>query len=196
MRGAPAAPYTVRMKARGFDPLRLDVGAFAKEGGRLEGDWPLPELARLADAAAPEAPARDADTVRWQARGESRAVHGGPAQAWLHLEAGTKIALQCQRCLQPVPMTLAARRSFLFVPGEATAAELDAESEDDVLALTRALDLRALVEDELLLVLPLVPRHDRCPSPLVASQEDGTPVEVPPHPFAALASLKGRTRPN
>ncbi len=184
------------MKARGFDPLRLDVGAFAKEAGRLEGDWPLPELARLADSAAPEAPARETDRVHWQARGESRSVRGEPAQVWLHLEAGAKIALQCQRCLQPVRVPIAAQRSYLFVPGENAAAELDAESEDDVLALTRSLDLQALVEDELLLILPLVPMHDRCPSPLVAGQEDEAPLDAPPHPFAALASLKGRTRPN
>jgi uncharacterized protein len=184
------------MKSRGFDPLRLDVGAFAKEGGQLEGDWPLARLARLVDSAVPEAPARDTDRVRWQARGESRAVRGGPAQVWLHLGASAKIALQCQRCLQPVPVALTAQRSFLFVPGEDTAAELDAESEDDVLALTRSLNLQALVEDELLLVLPLVPRHDRCPSPLVSGQGEETSVDVPLHPFAALASLKGRTRPN
>jgi uncharacterized protein len=184
------------MKARGFDPLRLDVAAFAKEAGRLEGDWPLAALARLAESAAPEAPPRDTDRVRWQAQGESRTVRGGPAQVWLHVEAGTEVALQCQRCLQPMPVALAAQRSFLFVPGEGTAAELDAESEDDVLALTRSLNLQELVEDELLLVLPLVPRHDRCPSPLVVAEEAEAPVDAPLHPFAALAGLKGRTRPN
>ena len=45
-----------------------------------------------------------------------------------------------------------------FVRGEDAAAELDAESDFDVLTLTRSLDLRELVEDELLLALPLVPR--------------------------------------
>ena len=184
------------MKARGFDPLRLDVGAFAKAGGRLDGDWPMTRLARLADSAVPETPVRDTDRVHWRARGESRTARGGPAQAWLHLEASTKIALQCQRCLQPVTVTLAAERSFMFVSGEDTAAELDAESEDDVLALTHSLDIQALVEDELLLTLPLVPRHHHCPLPLVLPQGEEAAVDAPPHPFAGLAGLKGRTRPN
>jgi uncharacterized protein len=35
-----------------------------------------------------------------------------------------------------------------------------------VLALEPALDLKELVEDELLLALPLVPRHEVCPEPL------------------------------
>jgi uncharacterized protein len=89
-----------------------------------------------------------------------------------------------------------AKRSFLFVHGEHAAAELDADSEDDVLALTRALDLRALVEDELLLELPLVPRHEVCPEPLKAAHEEIPPVEEKPNPFAVLASLKRGDLPN
>jgi uncharacterized protein len=184
------------MKARGFDPLRLDVAAFAEQGARLDGDWPMTELTRLAASAAVDALPGDVDRVRWQARGESRAVRGGPPQVWLHVQANAQIALECQRCLQPVPVAIDARRSFLFVHGEETAAALDADSEDDVLALTRALDLKELLEDELLLSLPLVARHDHCAPPASAGAEDDVPVEEAPHPFAALAALKGKPRPN
>ena len=69
------------------------------------------------------------------------------------------------------------------------------DSEDDVLALTRALDLRELVEDELLLALPIVPRHEVCPEPLPQPADDAAPAEPAPHPFAALAALK-RTKPH
>ena len=184
------------MKPRDFDPLRLDVAAFAEAGGRLEGDWPLASLVRLAESAAAEAPPGDSDRVRWSARGESRAMRGGPAQVWLHLTASTRIALQCQRCLQPVAVALEAERGFQFVPGEDTAAALDAESEDDVLALTRALDVRELAEDELLLNLPLVPRHADCVAPQALAGAPDVEPEPAPHPFAALAALKGRSRPN
>jgi uncharacterized protein len=103
--------------------------------------------------------------------------------------------LECQRCLQPVDEYLDIARSFLFVHGEDAAAQLDADGEDDVLALTRSLDLRELLEDELLLSLPLVPRHEVCPQPLVAPI-DASPLEEKPNPFAALASLKRSTPPN
>jgi uncharacterized protein len=127
----------------------------------------------------------------WQARGERRTVRGGVPQPWLHLSARTKMDLVCQRCLQPLPVEVTAQRSFLFVAGEHQAAELDAECEDDVLALTRSLDLAELVEDELLLSLPLVPRHAACPLHLPA--DPGEPLsEDRPNPFAALAALKGR----
>ena len=184
------------MKARGFDPLRLDVAAFAEQGARLEGDWPVTQLTRLAESAAAEARPTDADRVRWHAVGESRPVRGEPPQVWLHLHGETRIALECQRCLQPVPVSVSAQRSFRFVHGEETAATLDADCEDDVLALTRSLDLQELLEDELLLSLPLVARHDHCAAPQAPADAVEAPFDEPPHPFAALAALKGKPRPN
>jgi uncharacterized protein len=177
------------MSSRGFDPTRLHVEAFAAEGGELEGRWPLAGFDRLCASAAAERRPIAPDEVAWQARGERVALRGGEHETWLHLAAETKIALQCQRCLAPVDVVLAIERKFLFVPGEDTAAQLDASHEDDVLALTRALDLRELVEDELLLALPLVPLHDACPAPLSIVADEGTAQERP-NPFAALAALK------
>ena len=49
-----------------------------------------------------------------------------------------------------------------------------------MLALSRALDLRELVEDELLLALPLVPRHEVCPEPAaVSTPEPEAPASAP-----------------
>lgn len=184
------------MTARVFEASRLDVAAFAKAGESLHGRWPLRGMERFAASAHAESRPADDAMVDWQARGELRAVRAAPAQVWLHLECRAHIDLVCQRCLQPLPVLVEGRRSFLFVPGETEAAELDADSEDDVLALTRALDLRELVEDELLLSLPLVPRHESCPLPLPQTSEDAVAADEPPHPFAALAALragKGRS---
>ncbi|MEO8151897.1 MAG: DUF177 domain-containing protein [Rhizobacter sp.] len=181
------------MKARDFDPSQLDIEAFAKAGASLEGTWPLARLERLASSTAAGA---DVCMVAWQARGEHRAMRGGKAQIWLHIEANTEVMLECQRCLAPVAAGVTAKRSFLFVHGENTAAELDNDSEDDVLALSRALDLPELIEDELLLALPLVPRHETCPQPLVVGESEPLPEADPPHPFAALAALKRGGLPN
>ena len=87
---------------------------------------------------------------------------------------------------------LAGRAPIFFVDGEDAAAALDAESEDDVLALTPALDLEALIEDELLLALPLVPRHERLPRAACrarSSMKTPQPRRAD-NPFAALAALK------
>jgi uncharacterized protein len=177
------------MTAREFDPFRLDVVVFAREGGALEGRWPLARFDRIADSAASGVPIGDDCDVRWSARGEERRLRGGDAQTWLHLDAATQVSLECQRCLKPVNVPLQMSRQFLFVHGEDAAAQLDADSEDDVLAVTRALDLRELIEDELLLAMPIVPRHEVCPEPLVAPGDDEI-ADEPPNPFAALAALK------
>ena len=177
------------MTAREFDPFRLDVVAFAKEAGELDGRWSLVRFDRIAESAVPGAPVTDADEVSWGVRGEQRQLRGGDAQTWLHVKAATHVSLECQRCLKPVGVPLQISRNFLFVHGEDAAAQLDADSDDDVLAITRALDLRELIEDELLLAMPIVPRHEICPEPLVPAAEDEL-ADDKPNPFAALASLK------
>lgn len=178
------------MKPRNHDPLRLDVEVLAKEGGRLQGRWPLAGFERLIESAHADARPTAADEVEWQVEGELRPVRGGVPEVWLHLEAQARLQLECQRCLQPVAAPLAVQRSFRFVADEATAAEIDADSEDDVLVLTRALNTHELVEDELILGLPLVPMHEACPQPLVTPAAQTAEVEDRPNPFAALAALK------
>ncbi|MBX3621287.1 MAG: DUF177 domain-containing protein [Rhizobacter sp.] len=181
------------MKDREFEPTRLPVEAFAKERGTLEGVWPLTTLERLAASVVAGSASGD---VTWRAKGELRPVRGAPAEVWLHVEAVATLMLECQRCLGPVATPVQVERSFRFVHGESAAAELDADSEADVLALTRALDLRELLEDELLLSLPLVPRHETCPQPLVAGGQADAVDGAKPNPFAALAALKRGGLPN
>ncbi len=173
-----------------FDPQRLDVRAFADAGNHLDGELASANLLRLADSvlrtdAAPP-------PVRWSARGELRPVTGGRPELWLQLQAATTVTQQCQRCLQPMAVPLAVDRWFRFAASEEEAERLDEESEDDVLVESRRFDLPALIEDELILALPLVPRHEACPQPLaVPAAEDAT--EAAPNPFAALEALRRRT---
>jgi len=180
---------------RQHDPLHLEVATFAAEGAALAGDWPGPSLDRLADlqTAPQDTPLAD---VTWQVQGERKPVTGGEPELWLSLKAETAAWLTCQRCLQPfeVPLTIDCR--IRFVRGEAQAEALDAESESDVLALERSTNVRDLLEDELLLALPLVPRHDRCPQPLPMAVEADLPDSetARPNPFAALQALKSGPR--
>ncbi len=177
-----------------FLPDKLDVVAFARDGGQLSGELPAVSLVRFSDAAAPEAPASTWPPVKWSAKGERREPRGAPAQTWLHLEAVAESHLTCQRCLRPVQEPVEFARWFRFVHDEAAAANIDAESEEDLLVISRNFDLFELIEDELLLALPLVPRHEECPEPLKAAVDpslaDAELTTDRPHPFAALAALK------
>lgn len=177
-----------------FNPLKLDVTAFAREQGVLSGEWPLLDLHRLQLSLAPDVQANAAPPVRWQVRGDIRPVLGGAHQTWLHLEASAVLPMQCQRCLQAVDHPLHVQCSVRFVADEELAARLDAECEDDVLVISHNFDLREWVEDELILELPLIPRHAVCPQPLPVASEllaADAPVERV-QPFAVLAALKNK----
>jgi len=102
------------------------------------------------------------------------------------------LSLTCQRCLGPVTVPVRIDRSFRFVETESQADLEDEASVEDVLTLSRDFDLAALVEDEVLMDLPVVPRHDVCPVDvkLVAVDADFETSAVKPNPFAALADLK------
>lgn len=173
-----------------FSPDRLDVKAFAQAQAHIEGQDPLTQFNRLVLEA--QGPHEDVH-VRWAAQGELRAEAGADPQVWLHLHVEVQLPMVCQRCLTVAPIALNVDRSFRFVADEATAEALDDESEEDLLALSREFQLRELMEDELLMELPVVPMHDACPQavPLASSDEDFEQANgEKPNPFAALAGLR------
>lgn len=192
------------MKARTFLPHNLDLGAFINEESSLEGEAPLGTLTRLASGLAQDLDLSTLAPVRWRAQGRLVPQRVGGPQLWLDLHAEGDLPWECQRCLQPVFLPVVVEHSIRFVADEQAAADLDAESEDDVLALSRQFDLLALLEDELIMAQPIVPLHDECPIDVSALMQsglvspEGLPVdeadlaqdEERPNPFAALASLK------
>ncbi len=185
-------------RERAHDARALDLRAFCREAASLRGDMPVAALDRLALSL--HEPPGDA-RLAWQAQGAERPVAAGEPERWLHLQAQAPVVLQCQRCLQPVALSLAVDTRLRFVPGEEEAERQDESCDEDVLALPPRLDLRPLLEDELLLAMPLVPRHESaCPQPLPlihddeaaadAAGEGAGDAEDRPNPFAALAALR------
>lgn len=171
-----------------FNPQQLDVMALAEAGATLSGHGQVAAFERLLAETAGHGAGH---AVTWSARGELRHASHAQPQAWLHLRASALLALACQRCLGPVDTPVEVDRSFRFVEDEATAQAQDDISEEDVLVLTRELDLPALVEDELILEMPLVPRHETCPEPVrLSAGEESLPADAQPHPFAVLGRLK------
>jgi uncharacterized protein len=182
------------MKAFSFDPDRLDVVAFARAQGRLEGTTAPERLTRLTQSTVTPADGA-ADEVRWSVSGLWKDSVGREPEVRLRLVVHARVWLECQRCLQPMSHVLEVDGRFRFVAGEDEAARLDEESEEDVLALPHVLRLDDLIEDELILALPIVPVHGACPQPLAFSGEADTDLlaadpALPAHPFAVLAGFK------
>jgi len=175
---------------REFVPKRLDVAAFAEHGANLSGRTPLPAFTRLAAETTGTSPEVE---VTWAAEGEQRTGVTGAAVPWLHLVADANVPLVCQRCLAPVDIGLTVDRWFRFVEDEETAAIEDEESEEDILVASRDFDLHALIEDELLMEIPVTPRHEVCPDapPLSAADADFDAAGGSrPNPFAVLGKLR------
>ena len=167
---------------------RLDVKAFAEEGAELAGRDSLGAHSRLMSETGGRAPE---SVVDWSARGELRNPHHVNPEVWLHLQAQAALSLVCQRCLAPVEVPVRVDRSFRFVSDEETAASLDDQSEEDLLALSAAFDLGELIEDELLMELPVAPRHEVCPVPVVLAVADPEfEAMEPSNPFELLRKLK------
>jgi uncharacterized protein len=173
-----------------YDPLMLPLAAFARSGAALQGTVPLSGLARLRAQSVVE----PADTAaHFDAMGSERFDATGHPQVWLHLSGSCRLTLECQRCLRPAEVDLAFERDFRFVANEALAAVEDEESDEDVLVFERQFNLHNLVEDELLMAIPLVPMHASCPETprfSVADPDFDAPAQEPANPFAVLAGLK------
>lgn len=175
---------------------RLDMRAFAQAAGELQASEPLARFERLADEAQADDGLPSDAQVQWTAHGEMRpAANGGTPAPWLHLEAQASVALTCQRCLGPVHTPLQVDRWFRFVADEAAAAAQDDDCEEDLLALEPRPSLHELLEDELLMELPLVPMHEACPEPVVmqsTAPSVNAAIDEPErrNPFAELAKLK------
>jgi uncharacterized protein len=184
---------------------RLNMQAFAREGVPLVGATPLQNMERLAQ----ETQALEPDLmVNWEARAELRPGSGADEDVWLHLVATASVTLVCQRCMGAVATPLEIDQWYRFVATEEIAMAEDDESEEDLLVMEPHFDLLAVLEDELLMALPLVPMHEECPvAPVMQVGEDalsagaggktGTGEEAPsgekPNPFAVLSQLKKKT---
>ena len=166
---------------------------FAQEGLPLAENTLLQNLERLV----PEMHGlRPDSTVNWGAVAELRAGSGDQEDIWLHLQASTAVPLTCQRCMATVETPLAVDQWYRFVATEQIAMAEDDESEVDLLVMEPKFDLLAVLEDELLMALPLVPMHEHCPvAPVLSVGSIELPDEAgagseKPNPFAVLAQLK------
>lgn len=157
----------------------VDAFAFCRLGEQREGATPVAALTRLSEEAADPS-----GEVRWSFHG-GRHPKGFPQ---LSMAVEGEVSLVCQRCLLPFSYAFATQ-SLLVLAGDEADADATEETLDDesvdVIVGSAALDLLQLVEDEVLLAIPLSPKHAQCP--------DGSsaPVpEKPDSPFAVLHQLK------
>ena len=150
----------------------IDGLRFASERGELQGCLPLAAFPRLAEMGV-----RTDEGVAFSLRGGTSPL-GKPS---LRVQARGVLEMTCQRCLAPVAVPLAVESELELSESEAAIAAADDEI-DRVLA-GPAMPVARLVEDEVLLALPMVARHEHCTPRAEGPDDAGSP-------FAALAALK------
>ncbi|MGQ0429056.1 MAG: YceD family protein [Gammaproteobacteria bacterium] len=168
--------------SRPGDPL-LDAERAAAAGSVLEREYRIADFVRLADRLArPQGTA----SVRMVL-----ALVDGIATAELQVRATAE--LTCQRCLRPLRRVLQSESQLAFVASEDSTVP---EGREAIAGDTRCVDLASLVEDELLLALPLIARHaasEACELPASAQWPAAAEAEhagqAMRRPFAELKDL-------
>lgn len=169
-------------------PPIVDVFELARERGVVEGELALDTLPRLALSLV-----RADGALHFRVRGEVDA-HGHPgAEMQLHAD----LVLQCQRCNEELKYELRRAARFRFVASEEDLAAIPIVDDDvEVIVGSHAMAVAPWVEDEAILSLPLVPRHDECRPEYTDGPAASHGEPDRPHPFAVLAGLKVRRKPN
>ncbi|WP_157954445.1 YceD family protein [Saccharospirillum mangrovi] len=107
-----------------------------------------------------------------------------------------QVELECQRCLQPMVQPLDSRFRLAIVYNDEMAKALPADDEPLLLLPDESLDPASIVEEELLLSLPLQAMHSEAECRIQTEfkpETDDTSTATEPtrdNPFQVLASLK------
>jgi uncharacterized protein len=160
----------------------LDALGLARGAAQVERAFEVGSLARLRDRLAEP-------TGTALARAEFGLQGRWPVA---RLAVTADLVLTCQRCLGPMQRKLSLESNLVFADEDAPELPGDFEA---IGGDPRKLDLAALVEDELLLGLPLIPHHEAGEACAMATSAAGGAVEsvgeAPEmrRPFAGLKDL-------
>jgi uncharacterized protein len=162
------------------EQVAIDSLEFARNAATLHGKIAVADLARLQDAL------HSSEGVLEYVLAGGVNGHGRPV---LHCEVKGELQLTCQRCLGGYKYPLVVRTDLVLVKDEAALAESDNEADTDAILADPRMDVLALVEDEVLLALPISPMHPSadCDDQTVKGSSLRTG-----NAFAALVALKPR----
>ena len=170
---------------------RIDVFSAARSGAAWRGRLALSAMPRLC-ASLTDGPGDRDVLLNFECRGLTDA-QGRPA---LELQLDATLPLRCDRCSSKLALALDAQRTFYFVNTQAELAAIPIDdTPEEALLGSSHFDLAGLIEDEVILQLPISPRHADCipiaGNATVLQGSGAVPADAhePPHPFAGLAAL-------
>jgi uncharacterized protein len=129
----------------------IDNLDFARKHLALRGEIAVAELPRLQDALA-----ASVGVVAYAIQG----LTGKNGQPVLRVSLDGACQLRCQRCLQGLPYRIAMTALLAPVAAEALADDVPDEDGMERIPAEARMDVLELIEEEILLGLPLAPRHE------------------------------------
>lgn len=159
-------------------PLHIDPIRMADVGSTFVGTMPLKTLDRLENVISNQ---QDEITVQLEFGKDIEGIR------FVHGLISGQVELVCQRCLKPFMLAIKSEFALSPVKDDQEAKELSTLYEP--LLMTNEILLKTIIEDELLLNLPLVPMHpvEECSVKLAESEPE---VVKKTNPFSQLANLK------
>ena len=160
-------------------PERVDFLKQVEKNACFEGTWPVARFERLRDIISDNS-GDVAARLRFGTRAGTRCLDGS---------IKADLELRCERCLDPVKKRIESEFRFGLITSEDEADHLPKEFEP-LLVIQAEQSLIDLVEDELLISLPIVARHEEeCSEILQKHRKDDSTQQDTHRPFAALKDL-------
>ena len=152
----------------------------------------ISDLPRLAEEASV---VQSGDGFDWQMRTHFEDSPGSEPRQILDIGLNGRLHLVCQRCLQDCAVNLAETRRFVLVASEVEADDYPMEDEEqEPLVASQHFNLLETIEDEILLSLPLIPKHpDGFCEPHASSfgvEDADEAAGKPENPFKVLKNMK------
>jgi len=164
-------------------PVHLNFAQKAKIGFEIEDKWPIKQFKRLNESLLSDQGELVA-SLKFDRDGPVPYVVG---------HVTTELQLKCQRCMSEMPYVVDIEFKLGFVQNDEQMERLSSDYEPYLLT-TDENHLPDMLEEELLLALPLVPMHEFDCSDYLQKQisEQKIEVETPekkPNPFSVLKEL-------
>lgn len=160
-------------------PLIINNLEFAQKQLKLSESFEVSNLKRLSDTLALDDESTLKTPVHFELIGNSKQFR----QPSLHLRIKTKLPVICQRCLNEMHINL--DLNFDYLISDNVIEDIDVNDETDWLEANNEMNLHELIEDELLLAMPIAPVHENSCTKL--SMQSGEK----PNPFAVLKGKIG-----
>jgi uncharacterized protein len=164
-------------------PTHVDPVRFAENAADLHGTLPISNMLRLATSLANTS--GDAEVHIQFGIDDRIKFSKGRVKA--------ELAVQCQRCLEPFVYEIISDFAFGMVATDAKAKELPAHY-DPVLVKDDSLNIAEMIEEELIINLPIVLMHDpkdcKVKMPVVVLEDTETAQPKKVNPFKVIESLK------